>query len=508
MTRRKKFIFWILLLSIPISAVVVLDRTFAKLATNRILADANNHFFRYDAELGIIHRNNIEFKFRSQEIPGGYVRIATNNLGFRENDATVREKESDFRVIVFGDSHTDGVANNEDTFPNIAEERLRSQNLDVEVINAGVMTYSPYQQLLSFEKFLDLDPDIAVFTFYSGNDYFDLLAKGKPHLSEDVNGDIVRNPPAPKPQESFIQTLSKRSAIIGACANLFKKRAENEKKHEPIQRAVNIDAGMVWQSMQQGYALPGRFEETSRLNEFVVKEIQEIGQRNSIDIIFITLPTSYQIQSQEAQQKFADIEEILGTDANKKIDDRVLADVTRLAGEYKVALVDPTSALTKAAKPVYWQFDQHLNLEGCRIVGESLAEEIANRLTYAVEDDAKRYMRRFRLTDLDDISDSNFLAGVVPGKRLSKGWMSFKKPGERTHDVDCSCESCDGSGRHVHDEIEVFVMLQGKAKMELNGEIHHLRTGDIFVCAPGEDHHLVSDEEEPCLNMALHVSSS
>lgn len=118
-------------------------------------------------------------------------------------------------------------------------------------------------------------------------------------------------------------------------------------------------------------------------------------------------------------------------------------------------------------------------------------------------------MKRLRLADLDCERNDHILEGVIPGKYLSQGGLSFKKPGQRTHDVGCTCPSCDGDGCHVHDDgCEVFILLQGKAQMEIDGVAHDMATGDIIVCEPGEDHHLVADESDPCVNLWLHGSES
>ena len=106
-------------------------------------------------------------------------------------------------------------------------------------------------------------------------------------------------------------------------------------------------------------------------------------------------------------------------------------------------------------------------------------------------------MKRYRLNELPDVRDGHFLKGILPGKYICDGWMSAKAPGFRTHSLD----GPGGSDRHVHDHVEVFVMLQGKAVMELDGKKIPLVTGDVFVVEPGEDHHLVSDAHDPCINL-------
>ena len=65
------------------------------------------------------------------------------------------------------------------------------------------------------------------------------------------------------------------------------------------------------------------------------------------------------------------------------------------------------------------------------------------------------------------------------------------------------------SGKHIHDDDrEVFVILQGKAVMQIDGEEHPMVTGDIIVVEPGEDHHLVSDRDDPCVNLWLHAGDA
>ena len=118
-------------------------------------------------------------------------------------------------------------------------------------------------------------------------------------------------------------------------------------------------------------------------------------------------------------------------------------------------------------------------------------------------------MKRLHLTDLDCDGNDHILKDVIPGKYISQGGMSFKRPGQRSHDVGCTCPSCDGNGRHVHaDDCEVFILLQGKARMEIDGNTHDMVAGDVIMCEPGEEHHLVADENDPCVNLFLHASDS
>jgi quercetin dioxygenase-like cupin family protein len=114
-------------------------------------------------------------------------------------------------------------------------------------------------------------------------------------------------------------------------------------------------------------------------------------------------------------------------------------------------------------------------------------------------------MIKLRLCRLPDVSEGHFLKGVVDGDYICQGAMSYKAPGQRTH----SHDGPGGTDVHIHrDDHEVFVILQGKAMMELNGVMHPMVTGDVFVVEPGEDHHLISDAHDPCINLWLHAGDT
>ncbi len=101
-------------------------------------------------------------------------------------------------------------------------------------------------------------------------------------------------------------------------------------------------------------------------------------------------------------------------------------------------------------------------------------------------------MKRYRLNQLPDTRQGHFLSGIVPGKYINKGAMSYKTPGFVTHADEPA---------HIHDDAEVFVILQGKAKMQMDHEVIELVTGDVLVVEPGENHHLIADEHDPCINL-------
>ncbi len=106
-------------------------------------------------------------------------------------------------------------------------------------------------------------------------------------------------------------------------------------------------------------------------------------------------------------------------------------------------------------------------------------------------------MRRLRITDLQEFSGrSHFLDGLIEGKRLRHGGLSFHPPGTVTHDQ---------HRPHVETDQEVFCLLQGEGWIEINGVRSPACAGDIFIIEPGEDHHLISSHGNPFINLWLHA---
>lgn len=110
-------------------------------------------------------------------------------------------------------------------------------------------------------------------------------------------------------------------------------------------------------------------------------------------------------------------------------------------------------------------------------------------------------MLKLRLADLSDHTNSHVLEGYLPGRYLCAGALSFKPPHLRTH----TAEGPGGDDLHTHSDCEAFIILQGKAVMEINGVQYPLKTGDVLIVEPGEDHHLISDGGDPCVNLWLHA---
>ena len=95
-------------------------------------------------------------------------------------------------------------------------------------------------------------------------------------------------------------------------------------------------------------------------------------------------------------------------------------------------------------------------------------------------------MKKLTLSELI-YNDSRLLPGLFGKAGITGGGLYRFKPGETAHP----------EPRHVHDVHEVFLFIQGKGVLPIDGVEYPVKTGDVFIVEPGEDHHTRSSEDDP-----------
>ena len=132
------------------------------------------HYGRY-AIRGI--RAHAEFWHTSAD---GSWRFVTNSRGFRDTrEFAYAKPPGTLRILVLGDSHTQGYEVRQDaTYAAVAERFLTSRGMRAEAINAGVSGYSTAEALVFLEnEGYRYHPDVVVLGFFA-NDFEDNLKAG------------------------------------------------------------------------------------------------------------------------------------------------------------------------------------------------------------------------------------------------------------------------------------------------------------------------------------------
>lgn len=289
-------------------------------------------------------RHDVEWK----EHPRGTWTQRTDAFGLRR-DREPSARAPDLRVLVTGDSHTDGVLDNADSYCALLETDLaqRAPGTRVEVLNAARSGSTFHNYLGVLERWLALEPDVYVVTVYGGNDFSEALT-----WQRLVNG--VEAPEA------------------GA------------REREAMERAL-VDYGPA---VAQAFVTFSSLSRDASYREFalqaardVTTEIQATCARFGVRLVVAYLPPACDVEwAQHASHLDAVRAMMELTDDELRCIDRLADRYLAFLRERSIEVVDLRAPLRAAAvgspTSLYWHGDFHLNLAGHRVVADALREAL------------------------------------------------------------------------------------------------------------------------------------
>lgn len=143
-----------------------IERALGAHHTSDYLVDPRPRLWRPDPTLGFANARHLDLR------AFGDVVGRTNAQGFRADREYAAERHGgSLRVLGIGDSVTWGTRVDEDeSFLGVLRTRLQAEDPGAEVINAGVVGYSTWQEALFLEKYgLPLRPDVVLVNFCSND---------------------------------------------------------------------------------------------------------------------------------------------------------------------------------------------------------------------------------------------------------------------------------------------------------------------------------------------------
>jgi len=279
------------------------------------------------------------------EHPAGRLVYRTNADGLREDGPTPVRFEG-VRVLVGGDSHTYGVADNRDTFPNVLERLLGEADpaRAYDVVNAGVPYTGPFCYLGTLRKFLHLRPAVFVAAVFLGNDFWNDMMAGRA-----IRGELTAGG-----GEEYAARL------------------------QAVPAAWN---GPLWQGFNQAYRFK-RFpaEATEALEQVLVscERMQALCTESGIRFVVLLVPTKADVDLGDDRETWRGVCALLELTPQEAGFNRTLGE--RLAAglrERGIEHIDPTQAMIAAEEPLYWRFDHHLSVAGHALLGRTLFEALA-----------------------------------------------------------------------------------------------------------------------------------
>lgn len=332
-------------------------------------------------------------------IPNASVRIAspwkeydvtyrTNQLGLRGADFP-RKQQGELRILAVGNSFVEGWGVEEDqTFTSVAGSvlRLSSNETDhsrpIRMVNAGISGYGAAQVYLNSRRLWpEVAPDIVLMAYIgtmvsADYKYLKNAVKDRNGIAQGLSADAVlqggtteamdSRPPTAMP---WVDAVSRWSALV----RLVRGRYANEAE---INR---INIGDPYSDLLAVYRADSGAERMLQPTLQHVAALADLAQKRNAKFIFLYLPMPFQL-SDGAWDQGRRAYRLVG-----KGNDREIEAIRSFCNAQNLDCLFPDDLLrkaieTKGPRDIYYSYDFHLTVEGNRILGSWLGNQVRQLL--------------------------------------------------------------------------------------------------------------------------------
>jgi hypothetical protein len=392
-------------------------------------------YYWHHPVIGNRHAPNVNLRIPFSEHPSGHLVFRTNNLGLQQDeDVPIEKPQGVFRVLVLGDSMTEGIVHNCETYSSLLETKLNEEerargkstedlqahklasvHLEFHVLNAGVGGYSTLQEYLWLKVYgRSLQPDLIILSFYAGNDIVDLAdQRDDPYLAaaiEEVGGDVQDESLLLKTGlGARIKWYLRRNLRLYPLLWRIKDRLWGEEGHtytaETTKGAQDSSPGegyssVIGQCLEQANLAqkhPQIAEAALLLQELILRRLAQEANDLEARLLVVMIPTKLQVEPEDDQERINAVAATLGLEGRElHFDDRIVERVLNMCRSNQIPIADMGPALRQAARdgvaahctgctvPVlpftldgarsYWRQGWHLSVEGNAIVAGQIYE--------------------------------------------------------------------------------------------------------------------------------------
>jgi hypothetical protein len=330
-------------------------------------------------------RPNIKARVRGVE-------FQTSSLGFHDREYSGRKPGGVFRIVLLGDSMTEGgglaleatMAKQAESLLNVGPCRSR-----VEVVNAGVASYSPILEYVAFQRMAPvLEPDLVILNFDMTDVHDDFIRTALARLGPDglpvsVPADRRREtalvlPPIAKP--SFLRFLDplerglnrtllfqawRRSSLgrrVFGPTRLTPERLEQlglvgDIRYDPLVITRGIDRPEVARAW--------------RLTERYLGGVHALARQRGIGFAVVVFPHPHQVAADESligRRRFGLRPGLFSSEAPF----RRIESVGQRGGFAVINLLEHFRRRRATDGPLFWDDDIHQNPRGARVFAEGV----------------------------------------------------------------------------------------------------------------------------------------
>jgi hypothetical protein len=326
--------------------------------------------------------------------------VRINSQGLRDVEHTYEKPAGVYRILILGDSYMEALqVELEQTFARLLQADLNgSAKQKVEVINTGVSSYGPDNELLFFRsEGYKYEPDLVLLAFTTGNDVresyepFNREATGanlsKPNFSLDANGSLQMKPgrPPPPPVPWWRKNFYLGDWLYIRLGGTILLPGGN-----PFGLAPPLDPRILYVAPDLFVHAPSyrpEVEEAWRVAKALVLELQrEVTTRGST---FAVMVNNAPWVHYEDRWRYMTIRHKIAMETWDRQKPRRLIDA--FLSEQHIPFIDLYEAFERAKDrdPLYYKWDPHWTVAGHRLAAPAVTE----------------FLRRERLVPVDGSTD-------------------------------------------------------------------------------------------------------
>ena len=318
---------------------------YSEVRRTKAVISSQDDYYKKDSLAGHVHRENYNKVITWKEHSKGAFEMITNNFGFRQQNNTLADKPANtIRILVTGDSHTDGVANDDELFTAILQQQLQhfDSTKNYEVLNGGTGFYSFVNYSGFLKKFAFLKPDYFIITVYTGNDYIENVLYDESNFT--FTGSL----------ETFYARLNWR---------YFYSYMNNS------QYAAQV---------MYFHLYPSKMNTSLQITYRYLDSIRNICSGQHIIPVVFFLPSVMDVDRNKANaimihKKFS--KEDLG------ISQRMSEEIGLWCNQRGIINFNLLNGMKSGATSLFWSADDHLNVEGHRMVAAIMFDSLRSVMT-------------------------------------------------------------------------------------------------------------------------------
>jgi hypothetical protein len=297
----------------------------------------------YDPHMYFKKRGGLSIQMTLLDYPGGAWTLHTNSSGLRE-DADLPAQRPDLFVLVAGDSHTEGMCSNSESYANRLEAALARNHpkKSVEVLNTGCASYTFYNYLGALEAYADLRPEVFVTAVFGGNDFVECL-----------------------PLYNYFHRTQ--------------QAAVNRDEWTRVSSMLEMGESTLAQGLSSASyfsRFPDQVDNALRAALEVSDEIRRRCAEMGTTWIVVYIPSVFDLPDSEAAAQRAKAQEVMKlSDQDMQTGNRLGDRFVRALRERGVEVIDMRDHFTAEGRPWYWA-EYHINLKSQAKIAELLLPRV------------------------------------------------------------------------------------------------------------------------------------